>query len=263
MKRLYFTIVLMFSVYLLNAQTLLDTAENFVGKDTYGNVYELFDYLDEDKHVIIDFFTVACSYCQLYAPHVQRVYEDFGCNEGDVMVFGVNYGSDNDAVNEFDEVYGLNFPTISGTEGGGNKIASLYQIQSYPSVILIAPDRSIISQGIWPPADSNISEALIKAGCTPQPCYTGMPETLVPLNNYQIYPSPAKNEVFVEAVEINPDDITVSIFGPDAKLYFESVLSVSEKNNGIDIRSLPPGINVLQITDAKGNKEYHKLIRIP
>ena len=40
-----------------NAQTLLDTAVNFSVKDVYGNTIELFSYLDDDKIVVIDFFS--------------------------------------------------------------------------------------------------------------------------------------------------------------------------------------------------------------
>jgi hypothetical protein len=42
-----------------SAQTLLDTAVNFLVKDPYGNPYQLFDILDEDKIVVIDFFSTA------------------------------------------------------------------------------------------------------------------------------------------------------------------------------------------------------------
>lgn len=41
----------------INAQTLLDTALNFIVKDTYGNTLELYDILDEGKMVAIDFFS--------------------------------------------------------------------------------------------------------------------------------------------------------------------------------------------------------------
>lgn len=57
MKKLsFFTVMLLFS-FTLNAQTLLDTALNFSVKDPYGNTIELFDILDEDKIVVIDFFS--------------------------------------------------------------------------------------------------------------------------------------------------------------------------------------------------------------
>lgn len=48
----------MFMLFLAtSAQTLLDTAVNFSVKDVHGNTIELFSYLDDDKIVVIDFFS--------------------------------------------------------------------------------------------------------------------------------------------------------------------------------------------------------------
>lgn len=59
MKKNLFTLV--FTVLLLAGmgQTTLDTALNFNIKDTYGNTLNLFDILDEQKIVVIDFFSTA------------------------------------------------------------------------------------------------------------------------------------------------------------------------------------------------------------
>jgi len=57
MKKFLLTVVVSLFVFVINAQTLLDTALNFIVKDTYGNTIELFDILDEGKMVVIDFFS--------------------------------------------------------------------------------------------------------------------------------------------------------------------------------------------------------------
>jgi len=36
---------------------MLDTALNFSVKDTHGDIYELYNILDEGKMVVIDFFS--------------------------------------------------------------------------------------------------------------------------------------------------------------------------------------------------------------
>lgn len=48
-----------FLISLLNGQTLLDTAFNFTAKDVYGNTYYLFEILQENKIVVIDFFSTS------------------------------------------------------------------------------------------------------------------------------------------------------------------------------------------------------------
>jgi len=62
----------------------------------------------------------------------------------------MDIGNNNAECVAFDETYGLTYPTVSGTEGGGNAVNSTYGIPAYPTVILIAPDHSIVIQDLWP-----------------------------------------------------------------------------------------------------------------
>jgi PKD repeat protein len=65
--------------------------------------------------------------------------------------------SDRDDDNEcigFDELHSLEFPTISGVEGGGDAITSTYGISASPTYILIAPDHTIVEQDMWPLASA-------------------------------------------------------------------------------------------------------------
>ena len=57
MKKTFLTILLAGFLVAGIAQTTLDTALNFSVKDTYGNTINLFDVLDEQKIVVIDFFS--------------------------------------------------------------------------------------------------------------------------------------------------------------------------------------------------------------
>jgi len=62
----------------------------------------------------------------------------------------VDTGDDDAACIEFDELHGIEFPTISGVEGGGTSICNNYGIGAYPTFILIAPDHTIVEQDMWP-----------------------------------------------------------------------------------------------------------------
>lgn len=58
---------------------------------------------------------------------------------------------DSDAqVIAYDETYGITYPSVSGNEGGGNAVHTAYGISATPTVILIAPDGTIIEQDIFP-----------------------------------------------------------------------------------------------------------------
>jgi len=57
MKKSILLLISFFLIIILHGQTLLDTAVNFTVKDAYGTTYKLFDILQENKIVIIDFFS--------------------------------------------------------------------------------------------------------------------------------------------------------------------------------------------------------------
>lgn len=164
-KRLFLLLVVAIMISSTTAQTTLTEAEDFHVKTVYGESIYLFPILnDEDQIVVIDFFSTTCGPCQDYAPDFQACYEKFGYNEGNVYFMGINWGNDNAGVIEFDSIFGLTFPSISGSQGGGNIVYGTYDIQSYPSVIVITPDHTIVEQYIWYPSEENITNAVIAAG---------------------------------------------------------------------------------------------------
>ncbi len=57
MKKLILLIITPFLMASGFSQTLLDTAINFTVKDIEGNTFHLFDILDDNKIVVIDFFS--------------------------------------------------------------------------------------------------------------------------------------------------------------------------------------------------------------
>ncbi len=170
MRLLLHLFVFLIAALSLSAQVAVETAPDFTVKDVDGNQHHLYDYLDNGKLVVIDFFTTNCGPCQTYASEVSASYEYFGCNYADVIYLGINWGSDNDLVRQFDSVWGAYYPSVSGLQGGGNAVVDLYQVQSYPTVILIAPDRSILNNHIWPPAAVNINAEVLTAGGIPMSC---------------------------------------------------------------------------------------------
>jgi thiol-disulfide isomerase/thioredoxin len=152
------------------AQVSIDTAVDFSVKDVNSVSHHLFDYLDNDKIIVIDFFTTNCGPCQTYASHVSQAYEYFGCNEGNVIFLGMNWGSNNDEVRIFDSLWGAHYPSVSGLQGGGNGVVDNYQVLSYPTVAIITPDRLIANHLIWPPAYDSIVQEVLASGGIPGQC---------------------------------------------------------------------------------------------
>ncbi|MBK9356849.1 MAG: TlpA family protein disulfide reductase [Bacteroidales bacterium] len=174
-------IILLFVLFtgVSQSQVAVDTALDFTVKDLTGTQHHLYGYLDAGNYVVIDFFTANCGPCQTYASEVSASYDYFGCNGGNVVFLGMNWGSDNQAVHEFDSIWGANYPSVSGLQGGGNNVVDAYQVQSYPSVILIAPDRTILNDHIWPPETGNINAEVMAAGGIPQACTVGVSDVVL------------------------------------------------------------------------------------
>ncbi len=213
MKKFLFllvTVVLLSPAKGLFAQTTLDTAVNFHVKTIDGDAIWLFDLLDnENKIVVIDFFSTSCGPCQLYAPDFQASYENFGSNSGNVYYMGINWGADNQAVRTFDSTYNLSYPTISGTQGGGNGVFTSYNILSYPTVIVIVPeDHLIVNKEIVPPVRDSINEAVIAAGGI----YVGVDENKPSLHQARVYPNPVTNKTTLSLTLDHPQNVSVTVF---------------------------------------------------
>ena len=133
----------------LKAQCTLTTAVDFTATDVHGNEIHLFDILDGGQYVLLDFFYTTCSACTQTTPYVAQSYQAFGCNQHDVFYIEIDDGdSDMDCLG-WVNTYGIEYPTISGM-AGGTSICNTYGISYFPTVILIAPDRSIVINDLWP-----------------------------------------------------------------------------------------------------------------
>lgn len=102
---------------------------------------------------------------------ISEAYTLFGCNTADLFVMSVDLGDTDAECIQFDLTYGIEFPTISGIEGGGNAINSTYGIFAYPTYILIAPNHSIVEQDMWPISSTQTfinyfeSNSLVQSEC--------------------------------------------------------------------------------------------------
>lgn len=149
MKKIFtfiFAITLSFNVF---AQCPYTTAFDFQTVDCHGTQVNLFEILDGGQYVLIDFFFTTCGPCQQATPKIVESYYAFGCNMHDVYYIEISTSDGDAACQNWAANYGVEYPTIS-TNGGGSTICSTYGIAQYPTVILIAPDHSIVIQDLWP-----------------------------------------------------------------------------------------------------------------
>ncbi len=172
LRKLFILFAFLLPAHFVNAQTSLDTAVNFTVKDVNGVTHRLYEYLEQDKIVVIDFFTITCGPCSTYAPLINESYYHFGCNTSNVVFLGINWGADNAGVIDFGETNGVSYPEISGTEGNGNHVVEDFGILSYPTVILIMPDSYIAEKYIWPPTTQHLDSIISAYGGLVSACTT-------------------------------------------------------------------------------------------
>ncbi len=149
-------------------------AIDFIATDIHGNNHHLFDYLDNGKFVVLDFFFTTCPPCISSVPILNYSYVEYGCNNADVIFLGINYFNTDIEVVNYENNYGSLIPAISGVEGGGEAIVTNYGVHAFPTIIIIDPNRNIINQpsqygiGFWPP--SLLYSELINAGIPKVSC---------------------------------------------------------------------------------------------
>ena len=164
-----FTIILLlFGYNFMNAQTNLTVAQDFTSVDVHGDSHTLFNYLDSGKYVVLDFFFTTCGPCINSVPTINDAFTAFGCNTGEVIFLSIDNGDTDAEVIQYEADYGCLPPAISGDEGGGDSINSAYGIGAYPTVVLIAPDKTISEQDIWPV--SGLEAALLNANISQNSC---------------------------------------------------------------------------------------------
>ncbi len=123
-------------------------APDFTLIDQNGVEHKLSDY--RGKTVFLNFWATWCPPCQAEMPDIQKLYENYGLNQNDVVVLGVANPTVSGGPRQNDEspemVAGFlkanqySFPVVMDTTG---KTLADYRIQSFPTTYLIDPEGNI------------------------------------------------------------------------------------------------------------------------
>ncbi len=113
------------------------TAPEFSLKALDGKQYSLKQLLEHGP-VVVAFFKISCPVCQFTFPFLQRLHERF--SSGRATVIGVSQ-DDARSTKEFNQEYGVTFPTLVDTEG--YPASNAYGLTNVPTIFLIAPDGKV------------------------------------------------------------------------------------------------------------------------
>jgi peroxiredoxin len=88
--------------------------------------------------VLLAFFKISCPICQLTFPFLERIHA-----AGALPIIGISQ-NDADDTREFNQEFGVTFPTLLDTEESGFPASNDYRISSVPTLFLIGPDGIIL-----------------------------------------------------------------------------------------------------------------------
>ncbi len=232
-------------------------APDFTVIDVHGKKHHLYEYLNQGKKVVLDFFFTTCIPCQFYSPQVNLAYEKYGCNTQDVVFLSIDYNDTDAEVMDYENTYKIKFPSVSGLGGGGNAVVSLYQVIGFPSLLLIDSTKKIIDK-MDPPTLVVFDFKFSQHGILPKPCLTSTADGVNDLS-LTVFPNPTHN-----------GELMVSFSNPLREESRFEVLDYTGKNLGsiskklvaenkclLDIRNMPMGNYILKLNQD----DLHSFVR--
>jgi cytochrome c-type biogenesis protein len=130
------------------AQEQKSPAFDFTLVDQYGNEHTLSDY--KGKVVFLNFWATWCSPCKKEMPDIEALYNEYGKNEGDVIILGVSNPSSEEYPNNIDvkkeevidflDENGYTFPVVFDETG---EVYSNYFISAFPTTFLIDEEGNV------------------------------------------------------------------------------------------------------------------------
>ena len=227
----------------LTAQTSLTTAVDFTVTDIHGVEHTLFEYLDAGKHVCLDFLFTTCGPCQSNQPYFTEAYHLFGCNEGDVIFLSLETTVGDAETEAYEQDFaGDNPPPIAScTDGGACEAASPYGIGAFPTFILIAPDRTILEQDMWPlsAGAQTFVDYLTPYGIDQMACVVDVEDVVAERTAVVAYPNPAQSTVQLQLpsgtdlARIEVADLTGRLVHTESTAGANAVLDVAAWTEGV------------------------------
>ena len=253
-RTIFSLIVVLFGFHCLPAQ-VGTPAPNFTVTDTHGETHTLYEYLDSGKIIVLDFFFTTCLPCQFYSPQVNLAYEKYGCNTQDVVFIAIDYNDTNAEVLIYDDSFNIQYPSISGLEGGGNQVVQDYGVSGFPTFYVIDSTRMIIEE-IDPPTLQVFDFRFSQLGIEPMECLTVSAEEQNVLDEVKVYPNPVSGGVVYVELPGGFGEFEFELVGIEGRFVKRGILLSGADGIGkIELGGVGPGIYIMKLSQGDERKK--------
>lgn len=111
------------------------------------------------KPILLDFWTTWCGPCRKDLPFLNAIYKEY--KEQGLVVIGVNGGEKRDVVEKFLQTEPIAYPIALAD---GSDTLATFEINAFPTYVLIGPDRKIAAHQIGSAGEQGLSNLLTKVG---------------------------------------------------------------------------------------------------
>ena len=254
----YLIIVLCFAILKGIAQPAVnDTVPDFSIVDVNGNTHQLYSYLEEGKYVCIDFFGTTCAQCKDIVPILSQTYKSYGCNQSKLVILAIDLLHYDGEVQAFEEEYGGIYPAISGKNGGGDQVYNDWGIQYWPQLVLINPDKVMVSN-ISPISHLAIDSVLLSHQILKDSCSTnGLDEQFLQQEKISAFPNPTSGILNVELNNFPKSDLKYHLYNSMGSIVLSNPCSNSFS---MDLSMFDCGVYFIEIIN--NGVSYRKKIII-
>jgi len=230
--------------------------------------------LNQQKYVAMEFFFNESELCGQTSQIVTEAYQNLGMNQTDVIFISVNVGSDSSACRSYADSLSLETPIVAGTHGG-DAISEAYDIQSFPTLILISPSLpdtlmavdsiprdttiggvdttvidvvpyqyNIVENDIWPIA--NVDDIL--SVLTSYNGISGISDpTEETFNSFEVFPNPGRGLLNISS-DVIAGDFDYQIIDISGKIVYAGKLMLFRNQTAsLDVSFLNKGIYFLAL----------------